>query len=126
VREANLGVDVAEEFALAEGGQVGRGGHHLGEGGGSHVFGEVHLGSAKGHMSRRFRSHTARRREAGVNSKTKEARGGDAGVLREGCTSTGPGRPLVAMWKASRIMRGRSWMLSTEVFHLVQAREIPT
>ena len=41
-------------------------------------------------------------------------------------TRTGPGRPLVAISKASLILRGSSAMFLTMTFHLVQAREMPT
>src|SRR5689334_8770616 len=41
-------------------------------------------------------------------------------------TKTGPGRPEVAISKASLMRRGRSAMSLTMTFHFVQAREIPT
>ena len=41
-------------------------------------------------------------------------------------TKTGPGRPLVAISKASLILRGSSATLFTITFHFVQALDIPT
>ena len=40
--------------------------------------------------------------------------------------STGPGRPVVAMWKASRTARGMSWALITRSLCLVTERVMPT
>ena len=41
-------------------------------------------------------------------------------------TRTGPGRPVVAMWNASRMMRGRSSGLITSSLCLVTERVMPT
>ena len=41
-------------------------------------------------------------------------------------TSTGPGRPVVAMWKASWMMRGMSWADVTSSLCLVTERVTPT
>jgi hypothetical protein len=41
-------------------------------------------------------------------------------------TSTGPGRPVVAMWKASRMTRGMSWARVTSSLCLVTDRVMPT
>ena len=39
--------------------------------------------------------------------------------------STGPGRPVVAMWKASRTARGMSWADVTSSLCLVTERVMP-
>ena len=41
-------------------------------------------------------------------------------------TSTGPGRPVVAMWNASRMTRGMSSALVTSSLCLVTERVMPT
>ena len=41
-------------------------------------------------------------------------------------TSTGPGRPVVAMWNASRMMRGRSSGVMTSSLCFVTERVMPT
>ena len=41
-------------------------------------------------------------------------------------TSTGPGRPVVAMWNASRTTRGMSWAVITSSLCLVTERVMPT
>jgi hypothetical protein len=41
-------------------------------------------------------------------------------------TSTGPGRPVVAMWKASRMTRGMSAASVTSSLCLVMPRVMPT
>ena len=41
-------------------------------------------------------------------------------------TSTGPGRPVVAMWNASRMARGMSSALITSSLCLVTERVMPT
>jgi hypothetical protein len=41
-------------------------------------------------------------------------------------TSTGPGRPVVAIWKASWMARGRSSARFTRMLCLVQVRVMPT
>ena len=40
-------------------------------------------------------------------------------------TKTGPGRPVVATWKAVLTARGMSSTRLTRVFHLVHGREMP-
>ena len=40
-------------------------------------------------------------------------------------TSTGPGRPVVAMWKASWMIRGMSWASVTRKLCLVTAMVMP-